>query len=675
MNENSSDREASTSGIEKALVKTAVGAAAVGAFLYLFNLGDYSDYNAWPTVYSFPAGAVFNPATFSLYLVATMLAGLLFVAVIGALKAESTPGLRIWSCFGRTADPLFLLWIFPVLFGIGLRPNFIWLFSFLVFTAWAMFQFVFHFPWPEKAETNIEEEEQNDLPPVLDIKVLAVLAVCGLGFVILFSTLTILQYHVGEFGYADSGFVAEALWNTLHGRFMYAHGFAPPMLLADHFSPIWLALIPFYAIYPAHETLMVISALVIAATTVPLFFLARWEWKDNGAALCLAVAFLLYPAAQHEVSSFSFGFQAEVVALPFLAWACYCMRRHQWGRLCFALLLVLCCKETLSAVVFGVGICVFLIEGQKKIGTAIMAGAVVWLLGMTKVILPWLKGGEGEYYQLTQFYGHLGDTYTEIVINLIKNIFTDPVTTLRLNDRELWMFLSHMLIPLGLLSILSPAALLLGMPNFVMMLFNNKLHIFSIYHHYRDPLIVVPFFAAVLGVRYLVRGEGKLIEYGRRLKLDRWLECCRLHNSKTIIRAAAAMILLGSFMNCYYFGPTPLSKKFQTKLITMNRRSLALARMKQRIEMDTTIVTTHRAGAHFTDRKQLYSLPLSHRVKDRFDIYSADYLLIDLKDRWGGSGQAELVREILKEMPNRKEFRLVSRDESFRLYRKTPASP
>ena len=157
MNENSSDREASTSGIEKALVKTAVGAAAVGAFLYLFNLGDYSDYNAWPTVYSFPAGAVFNPATFSLYLVATMLAGLLFVAVIGALKAESTPGLRIWSCFGRTADPLFLLWIFPVLFGIGLRPNFIWLFSFLVFTAWAMFQFVFHFPWPEKAETNIEE--------------------------------------------------------------------------------------------------------------------------------------------------------------------------------------------------------------------------------------------------------------------------------------------------------------------------------------------------------------------------------------------------------------------------------------------------------------------------------------------------------------------------------------
>ncbi|MDP6357120.1 MAG: DUF2079 domain-containing protein, partial [Planctomycetota bacterium] len=621
---------------------------ALAIFVYLLHLGGYTSYISWPMSYYYP-----DQLTGEEWLWAALVG--LFVAaacVLVPLVLKEADGYTqsiepAFEAVRKAGLPFHILWLCPVLIGLGMKPDMAWFFFYLGLVAVALLMLGYHLPLGEGrrgegesaeagrggeeeswGEESGEEEKKTESVASVPLALKLVLA-GGVGaFILFFSYQTILQYHAGNYGYADSGFVAEALWNTLHGRFMYAHNFVPPMLLADHLSPIWLTLLPFYAIFPRHETLIVASAVSLGMTAVPLFLLARWEWRSNGYALCFGLAFLLFPAAQHEVCSFSFGFQAEVMAIPFLAWACYCMRREWWKRFWLFVLLVLCCKETLAAVVLGMGLCVFSVQKNRKQGVAVAVLAVVWILASTKLVLPWLKAawpsdevlnskGSDQYYQLQHFFGQFGDGYTEIVFNILTMLFTSPVETVgKFLHREVWIFSCQMLLPLCLLSLLSPAALLLGAAHgFLMLVCFDRPHFFSIFQHYKIALVIVPFWAAAIGVRQLAEGQSWI------QRLARWKRPNRLSNAilsidsrKAVIRAAGISILISSVIHCYYFGPTPLSRTYVPRLYdTSTPRAQALARMKKLIPMDASIVTTHRAAAHFTDRKQLYCIPLSHR--------------------------------------------------------------
>ena len=660
----------------------ASAASAITIFLVFINLGQYGSYNSWPTFYRFPMA--YAPRVWLFAFQAALLAGGFVLLITGGFLVASRYGCKryglLLNACSHAASPLQFLWFCSALLFAGARPNMAWILGFLALTALAAIRLGYYWPAreedrsPTDRDTNQEElPGQSEALPRVSRGIWTSLAVTCALFIAVFSALTIRQYHAGNYGYADSGFVAEALWNTLHGRFMYAHGFDPPMLLADHFSPVWLTLVPVYALAPRHETLIVVSAAVIASTAVPIFLLARHEWRDNRAALCLAVAFLLYPPAQHEVSSFSFGFQAEVIALPLLAAACYCMRRKQWKWfLCFVFL-VLCCKETLAAAVFGLGLCVWLLEKDRKLGGAVMALAIVWLLGVTKVILPWLKGGS-HYYQLGQFFGHLGESYSEIFVNVAGMLFHHPVETLskvlpRVFHREVWMFLAQMLLPLAFVSLLSPAALAMGALHFSLMLVSHKVHMFSIFHHYKIALVVVPFFAAAVGLRLFIEERSwlhRLLEKVRPGTVSPRTTPPATRNA--LLRGACVGILIGAVMHCYYFGPTPLSKTFDAKLIAISKRSLALAKVKQRIGLDASVTTTHRAGAHFTDRKQLYCLPLPPAV-DPEAVFTTDYVLIDTNDDWGDKG-GEKARALIASLEARDDYRLSYQNHTFRLYEK-----
>lgn len=709
-------------------LNVAFAAAATGMFLLLSNMGHYSSYIYWPTLYRFPIsvpGALWTPML-RVGLMSWGAALLITTCCWAANKKGAKSAGALLHAAHRAAVPLQFLWLYPFLFLLGqmpfmvrafgpeigrrLSPNLAWLLGFILAAALAAGLFGYHCPLGTGPGSEGPGDQAADRRPRISWKILAILGASCLTFVLLFSTLVILQYHAGHLGYADSGFVAEALWNTLHGRFMYAHGFDPPMLLADHFSPIWLLLVPIYALAPRHETLIVVSAVVLAVTAIPIFLFARQEWHNNAAALCLALAFLLHPAVQHEVSSFSYGFQAEVMAVPFLAFACYFLRRRSWKWFWVCVLLVLCCKETLAAIVLGLGLSAIVLERSRRTGPVVIALSVLWILGVTTVLLPWLKGG-GRYYQLTQFFGHLGGSYSEISGSLADRFLGAPIETAgEVLHREVWMFLAQMLLPLVFLSLLCPAALLMGAPHFFMMLVGDpgKPHLFSIFHHYKVGLIVVPFFAAAVGVRLFLERRGSVYRALARLGshalpglvrlsaragdeepltgLRAWLRALLVRLSpdllrgwldqpgtrSALLRGVASMVIIASLLSCYYFGPTPVSKTFEPKIVTLTPHSLALARMKRRIPMDACVVTTHRAGAHFTDREQLYCLPLSAALEPQI-IHTADYILIDLKDRWGDVRGLN-YRPLLDELRESSDYHLALRDRGFLLFEKNRAA-
>ena len=670
--------------------QTVLAYTALAEFLYFFHLGDYTSYISWPMSYYFPGQLEYGQWMWAFLVGILAAAACVIVALVVKMTVPHRRGIELTlAAVQKAGQPFHILWLCPLLISIGVKPDMSWFFVYLGVVALALLILGYHLPWGEGAEKATKENGQQDDPNLEYLTPVPLSVKIGLaagvgGFILLFSVQTILQYHAGNYGYADSGFVAEALWNTLQGRFMYAHNFVPPMLLADHLSPIWLTLLPFYAVFPRHETLIVASAVSLATTAVPLFLLARWEWRSNGYALCFGLAFLLFPAAQHEVCSFSFGFQAEVMAIPFLAWACYCMRREWWQRFWMFVLLVLCCKETLAAVVLGLGLCVFFVQKNKKQGVAVVVVAVAWIFGSTKLVLPWLKAAwlvdevlldatdSQNYYQLKQFFGHLGNNYSEMAYNLLKMFVTSPVATLgQFLHREVWVFFCQMLLPLCLLSLLSPAALLLGAAHgFLMLVCFKRPYLFSIFQHYKIALVIVPFWAAAIGVRQLAEGQSWIQRVAQWLKPNR-LSTAILHieSRKAVVRAAGIGILMSSLIHCYYFGPTPLSRTYVSRLYdTSTPRAQALARMKKLIALDASVVTTHRAAAHFTDRRQLYCIPLS-TGKDPELMFSVDYILLDLKDAWGDSGFKHMNR-MLEQLRRRDNYALLVSDQSFRLFKK-----
>lgn len=114
----------------------------------------------------------------------------------------------------------------------------------------------------------------------------------------------------------DLGILNQALWNTLHGRFLYYTAdiniyTKTGCFLGAHFSPILLLILPFYAIYPTAETLLVISTLAVAIGALPVYEIANFLLKNEKVAVMLGISYLLYPALQGVTLS---GFSPESFA-------------------------------------------------------------------------------------------------------------------------------------------------------------------------------------------------------------------------------------------------------------------------------------------------------------------------------------------------------------------------
>ncbi|MCA9924477.1 MAG: DUF2079 domain-containing protein, partial [Anaerolineales bacterium] len=193
----------------------------------------------------------------------------------------------------------------------------------------------------------------------------------------------------------------QILWNTLNGRF-FATSLEVDNSFADHFRPLMLALLPFYALFQTAETLLVIQVIALAVTAVPLFFLANKKLNNKPIALAIAAMYLIYPAVGFVAR---FDFHMEAIAVPFFVMAFYAMEKEQWRYATFWLVLTLLCKENMGIVVAIFGLYIMLMRRKWRWG-------MVWLiLGLTAFVLTsfWLLPAiRGEALDALDRYAWMG---------------------------------------------------------------------------------------------------------------------------------------------------------------------------------------------------------------------------------------------------------------------------
>src|ERR1700730_16411549 len=115
--------------------------------------------------------------------------------------------------------------------------------------------------------------------------------VAGLALVyfVLYSILSVLRHETYHSFGPDLGIFDQVFWNTTQGPvFASTMSLAqvdPHSSLSDHFSPIYLALLPAYALIPRPATLLVIQTLFLALCVWPIYLLGRLQLEAGAARL------------------------------------------------------------------------------------------------------------------------------------------------------------------------------------------------------------------------------------------------------------------------------------------------------------------------------------------------------------------------------------------------------
>lgn len=232
----------------------------------------------------------------------------------------------------------------------------------------------------------------------------------------LFSFLTIRRDRALWSATVDLGLFKESLWHTLHGRVLHSPtvGYS---FLGEHFSPVLFLLVPFYALSPSSETLLLAQTGAISIAAWPLYRLARLEGLSRALATVVAASLLASPAMQGPLM---YDFHMDLLGVPALTACILFAREKRWRAMALAAALLCSVKEEAFVGLTGVGASIVVTERGKdrRAGVWLIAGALLWCglaiavfirrFGPPPGVPVYMSSGADEGYKFLRNFRHFG---------------------------------------------------------------------------------------------------------------------------------------------------------------------------------------------------------------------------------------------------------------------------
>ena len=424
-------------------------------------------------------------------------------------------------------------------------------------------------------------------------------------YFLLYTTLSILRhttYH--SFG-PDLGLFDQIFWNSTQGRFLESTMSqaqpVPHSYFNDHFSPVYLLLLPFYVIFPHPQTLLVLQTLALGA--LPIYLLTRDRFGPGFIRIgWIAVYFLSLPLAFIDL----FDFHELAFAVLPLGFALYFLERRQTGWFLLSLLAAFLVKEELPLVGVGFGLYILLQKRDAKLGLGVLGVSAAAFFAIVRLIIPAFGSGTA-YAYFTARYAQLGNSPEEILRTLLTNPRKLAET---LFQTQKFKFLLGIFGPVLGLSVLSGFGLLLVLPTLATLLLSNYAPQFAFTSHYSAPLIALVVGTSILGLA--------------RLRAT-------LHGPLT------AAVLLSSLTFAYLFGDLPFSRHFDFRMFQTEARYLAFAPSLAQIPATASVAAENNLTPHLSHRRHIYDLEFENPS-------NAEYLALD--DAALGRSAAALRQQI-----------------------------
>jgi uncharacterized membrane protein len=174
---------------------------------------------------------------------------------------------------------------------------------------------------------------------------------------------------------ADLGSYLQTLVNLLHGSSWNFGEWRPHFQVHDSWALV--ALVPFVALFPRAETLIVVQVVAVAVAAVPLVAFARELGVSARYANFIGIAYLLTPSAQ----GLAYDNFSESVFVPLLVFcgALFARKHRLWLTLLVAQLLMGLKEDQIVFVLWFAAACA--LWWDRRIGAALLALAVCNGLG------------------------------------------------------------------------------------------------------------------------------------------------------------------------------------------------------------------------------------------------------------------------------------------------------
>ena len=437
-----------------------------------------------------------------------------------------------------------------------------------------------------------------------------VVAALALAYFVLYSVLSVLRHETYHSFGPDLGIFDQVFWNTTHGRFfestMSLVQPQPHSYFADHFSPVYLLLLPAYALVPRPETLLVIQTLFLAIGVFPLYLLARLRLEPGFRRLVWAVAYFLFlPVAFINL----FDFHELALAVLPLGFAIYFLEKGRPGLFLLSLASTFLVKEELPLVGVGFGAYILLSKRDWRLGLGVLAGSLVVFLALVRVIIPAFGGGSYAYFasRFAMRYAELGTTPQQIIATAV----THPGRLMHLIFRgQKLKFLVGIFGPVLGLTAISGWAAILVLPTLGILLLSNYAPQYAFTSHYSAPLIALVIGTSILGLA----------------RLPPWFQ-----------GPVAAAVLVSSLAFSFAFGDLPFSRHFDPQLFQPEPRYAAFAANLDRIPPDASVGSENNLTPHLSHRRFIYNLEFE-------GAQNAEYLALD--DASLGRSEAALQQQI-----------------------------
>jgi uncharacterized membrane protein len=373
----------------------------------------------------------------------------------------------------------------------------------------------------------------------------------------------------------DIGVYLQMLWNTGHARPWQTTLLESNRLhLAEHVALLLPVLSPLYALRPDPRWLFIVQTTALALAAVPVYLLARRKLGGVLLPTVFIAGYFLMPTVT-EVAYDAF-YPIIWAALP-ISFAGYFLLTDRTKQGVALALLAIPIEEEAGLAVLGLGLMLLLRRGQRRVGLALAALALLWLGLIAMVVMPRFHEPStmptsGENRSVEHFAAlrlHPVETLTDLA-------------TQRFPRAGRWL-----LAPTGGLALLAPQVLIVDAPQAATLLLADKGERFR--RHWTATMVPTIWLASVVGFA-LLRG--------------RWLRGLGLG---LLIVGTSATFLLDSNL--------PGGGDYDPADVAWSDRAEQDAYLVARVPSGASLVSSRRFLGAVADRAELYVFPPSYQGK------------------------------------------------------------
>jgi len=452
-------------------------------------------------------------------------------------------------------------------------------------------------------------------------------------YIVFFSALSIRQHRAFMTHGYDLGNVDQAVWNTLHGRFLrMTNEEGTESRLGTHCDPIIALLAPLYLIYSSPETLLVVQTIALALGAWPIFWLTKEKLASAWAGVAFTVIYLAFPALE---GANLIEFHAVTLGASFLTWAFYFLQRERPYLFSLFATLAMSCKEDIPLTVSMMGLYAFFVQRKRKWGVVTLLAGILWFIVAVKVIIPSFNES-GRSIHLGH-YSYLGNSIEEVLINVV----TKPELVLNNFKDELKIaYLIKLCFPVGYLSLLAPHVLLIAAPSIAINFLSTHYTMYAL-DMFWGSVTIVPFvvLSAGWGVVLLARVFHRLLKV-----------------KKAFVVAVFTIYAL-IFTTFYHqrLGYSPLGTLFSWPQITAHHR--LGEQLAKSIPQDAVVVAQDRLNPHVSQRETVYIFPRN--------LDKAEYVFLDVSEQSDYPVSYSEYNEAVKNLLDREDFGVVASEDGY----------